>query len=310
VGPLIIALTIVLHLALPLFLLLWVGFGHSQSRLRWSTDVLLTAALLGMLHVAGAGWAMLGSWWRTALWAGFVLALLASLRRVRRFGWLPARWGGWLGWLVSALGLLSLTSSLVELSTAHAHREQHVDLTFPLHGGTFYVVQGGSSALVNAHHAVAAQRYALDIVKTLDWGGRAHGLAPVERASYAAWEQRVLAPCAGEVLAVRDDLDDLPLGHSDLSNPAGNHVVLHCTGVTILLAHLRRGSVTVRAGTVVVGGQQLAAIGNSGNTTEPHLHMHAVRGRQDAFETVAWSGRAVPMHFAGRFLVRNDVVHQ
>jgi murein DD-endopeptidase MepM/ murein hydrolase activator NlpD len=53
----------------------------------------------------------------------------------------------------------------------------------------------------------------------------------------------------------------------------GNHLVLDLgDGVYAALAHLRRGSLRVRPGDRVTAGQQLAACGNSGNSTEPHLH--------------------------------------
>ena len=53
----------------------------------------------------------------------------------------------------------------------------------------------------------------------------------------------------------------------------GNHLVLDLgDGVYAALAHLRRGSLRVRPGDRVAAGQQLAACGNSGNSTEPHLH--------------------------------------
>lgn len=54
---------------------------------------------------------------------------------------------------------------------------------------------------------------------------------------------------------------------------AGNHVVIdHGDGVYSAYAHIRRGSVAVKAGERVTSGQQLGQVGNSGNTTEPHLH--------------------------------------
>ena len=53
----------------------------------------------------------------------------------------------------------------------------------------------------------------------------------------------------------------------------GNHLVLDLgDGVYAALAHLRRGSLQVRPGDRVAAGQQLAACGNSGISTEPHLH--------------------------------------
>ncbi|WP_369130621.1 M23 family metallopeptidase [Modestobacter roseus] len=55
---------------------------------------------------------------------------------------------------------------------------------------------------------------------------------------------------------------------------AGNHVVVRADdGVHAALVHLRRGSVRVRPGERVAAGQQLAECGNSGNSSEPHLHV-------------------------------------
>lgn len=56
---------------------------------------------------------------------------------------------------------------------------------------------------------------------------------------------------------------------------AGNHVVIAVQpqGPYVLLAHLRRGSVTVTEGQRVQVGQQVAECGNSGNSTEPHVHI-------------------------------------
>jgi murein DD-endopeptidase MepM/ murein hydrolase activator NlpD len=60
---------------------------------------------------------------------------------------------------------------------------------------------------------------------------------------------------------------------------AGNHVVLDLgAGRFAMYAHLRQGSVAVRPGDVVRRGQVLARLGNSGNSTEPHLHFHVADG--------------------------------
>ncbi|GGT54510.1 M23 family metallopeptidase [Streptomyces purpureus] len=59
----------------------------------------------------------------------------------------------------------------------------------------------------------------------------------------------------------------------------GNHLVLDLGGGTYAMyAHLRRGSLTVRAGDRVTAGQVLARCGNSGNSTEPHLHFQLMDG--------------------------------
>jgi murein DD-endopeptidase MepM/ murein hydrolase activator NlpD len=63
------------------------------------------------------------------------------------------------------------------------------------------------------------------------------------------------------------------------------------------MAHMQDGSIMVEAGMKVKAGQEIGAVGNSGNTTEPHLHIHA-----------ELNGEGVPLRFSGRFLARNSVV--
>src|SRR5690606_27402446 len=98
-------------------------------------------------------------------------------------------------------------------------------------------------------------------------------------------------PCAGQIIAAVDGFADLVPPRTDPVNPAGNHVVVACGRVDVELAHLRQGSIVVRAGDMVGAGDALGRVGNSGNTTEPHLHVHAV-DRQ--------SGEGVEMTFKGR----------
>ncbi|MND00911.1 Peptidase family M23 [compost metagenome] len=71
-----------------------------------------------------------------------------------------------------------------------------------------------------------------------------------------------------------------------------------------MLAHLREGSVSVSEGQLVSTQTRLGEVGNSGNTSEPHLHIHAKRGaRGDILD-----GEAVPFTIDGRYLVRGDVL--
>lgn len=74
---------------------------------------------------------------------------------------------------------------------------------------------------------------------------------------------------------------------------AGNHVVVAFTrsGPFILLAHLQRGTVTVTEGDVVTVGQVVGACGNSGNSTQPHVHVQVT-------DSLNWSTSAgLPMAF-------------
>jgi murein DD-endopeptidase MepM/ murein hydrolase activator NlpD len=93
--------------------------------------------------------------------------------------------------------------------------------------------------------------------------------------SYYCWDQPILAPAAGTVAGVVTDLPDNPIGSTDPQNPAGNHVVLDFgNGEFGFLGHMRQGSIRLQPGDEVEMGQELGRCGNSGNTSEPHLHFH------------------------------------
>ena len=76
---------------------------------------------------------------------------------------------------------------------------------------------------------------------------------------------------------------------------AGNHVVLALGpgGPYVLLAHLRRGTVTVTPGDELVVGSPLGECGNSGNSTEPHVHL------QVSDSISGPSARGLPVAFRG-----------
>ncbi|WP_327331543.1 M23 family metallopeptidase [Streptomyces anulatus] len=78
----------------------------------------------------------------------------------------------------------------------------------------------------------------------------------------------------------------------------GNHVILDLDeGTFAVYAHVQRGSLRVKAGDTVRAGQRLGRVGNSGNTTEPHLHFHLMDGPDpDSARGVpfTWRGVGVP----------------
>ena len=78
--------------------------------------------------------------------------------------------------------------------------------------------------------------------------------------------------------------------------PLGNHVVLSLDGGTFLvLAHLQRGSVQVKAGDTAREGQVLGRCGNSGHTSEPHIHIH--HQRQDPLKYPVNFAEGLPLYF-------------
>ncbi len=182
--------------------------------------------------------------------------------------------------------------------------EPPLDLDFPLRNGIYLVGHGGSHKTLNYHNVNESQRYALDIGK-LNWlTMRATGLQSKQLRAYAIWGDTLYSPCDARVNSLENRLPDYTPPQGDPHNPAGNHVELETDdGVRIFLAHMQKGSVRVKIGDRVRRGDPLGKVGNSGNTSEPHLHIHAVRGGRGLFE-----GKGVPLTFRGRFLVRNDLI--
>jgi hypothetical protein len=133
------------------------------------------------------------------------------------------------------------------------------------------VSQGGVGLTFSHHYRLASQRHALDVAPVEDGrssrGGR-------ELADYHCWNKALLAPAAGTIARVVDGLPDWPIGQRDRERPVGNHVVVRLGPERyVLFAHLKQGSVAVAEGDAVQPGQLLGRCGNSGNTTQPHLHL-------------------------------------
>ena len=78
------------------------------------------------------------------------------------------------------------------------------------------------------------------------------------------------------------------------TRPYDNHVVIaHANRQETVYGHLKRGSITVRAGQRVIAGQQIGLTGSSGNSSGPHLHFTA-RWRGDVYEPFAGPCRPGP----------------
>jgi len=88
------------------------------------------------------------------------------------------------------------------------------------------------------------------------------------------WGQPVRSPADAVVVSVHDGVrKNRPGVETNAAEPAGNHVVLDLGGGEYaLLAHLQPGSVRVAKGDKLSTGDQVGRCGNSGNSSEPHLH--------------------------------------
>jgi len=296
-----------LQFLVPLLLVGWIAAG-------WGTrGVRLASAVLVALYLLAIGLA--GLWLVLPWWLAFVYPVLL-LAAVRRASHVVSR-GDHPPVLTTATMVVCVLSSLilsavvlVALAARHPPGVA-VELSSPLQGGTYLVVNGGNHQLVNAHlgtlegdrfRAYRGQSYGVDLVRIDRLGLRARGLLPNDPSAFLAFGDTVVAPCAGRVVAAGDGAPDMSPPQPDRSHMAGNYVMLDCGGAWVLVGHLQRGSVAVHAGEAVATGVALGRVGNSGNTGEPHLHIHAQRPGTDA---EPMSGEPLAIRIDGRYLVRN-----
>lgn len=144
--------------------------------------------------------------------------------------------------------------------------------------GDWYVFWGGRTIDQNYHAVSKSQRFANDIVMRKDGLTHVPG-GGTKLTDYYCYGAEVLAPAAGTVVWSCDSLPDQEPGKMDPSNPVGNGVVIdHGNGEFSLLAHMQPKSLRVKTGDKVKQSDVLGLCGNSGNTSEPHVHYHLQDG--------------------------------
>ena len=206
--------------------------------------------------------------------------------------------GAWLEWfpgpfVVAWLLGMVLIVALLRLGTV---RRRAVELRPPVTGR--WQAHNSPATRVPSHGIQSyGQAYAIDLVADPvdDSRPRFAWWPPARRPDdFPGFGADVYAPCHGTVVRTHDRERDhrsrtSPFGIGllftaellrELFGPnriLGNHVIIDRGDDTyVALAHLRRGSIRVRNGDRVAAGDRIAACGNSGNSTEPHLHLQAM----------------------------------
>jgi len=152
-------------------------------------------------------------------------------------------------------------------------KEHQNKLQLPFEG-RWLVVWGGDNQDVNQHHNVACQRYAFDFIAVdpNEDGAKGEGLTNED---YYAFGKEILAPGDGVVTDVIDGVRDNVPGSMNPYSALGNAVFIeHRSHEVSVLAHLKCSSIRVKVGDKVQAGQVLGLCGNSGNSSQPHLHYH------------------------------------
>ncbi|MBE2999999.1 M23 family metallopeptidase [Nocardiopsis sp. HNM0947] len=256
-----------------------------RRRLRWrliSVLVRIVPALLAVAAVDLALGGVLGLWFLVLVAAGLAVhvGILFALRRLRD----------------------ESTHGPVETAAPVA--------------GEWFALNGPADKVPSHGVRYLGQEYAIDVLIDSEERPTSPWWPPMSRnGAFPAFGQPLLAPAEAQVVHVEDGArDHLSRGtYAGLAyllvegivrqtvgarRVLGNHVVLDLGGgVYALYAHLRQGSARVQAGEKVRAGQVLAECGNSGNTSEPHLHfqlMDAPDPRLAVGVPFTWTGVGIP----------------
>ncbi len=188
-------------------------------------------------------------------------------------------------WLTSpALPEASLEQ--IQVAQARGVDFRSVALKAPFKG-SWRVYQGFSGE----HTHKGIWQYALDFFQTEN--NCSFKTDGKELSDYYCYGKPVHSPAYGVVIDMKNDLPDNRPGEVDTLNNWGNYVLIRLDyGYYVILAHLQNSSIKVSAGARVVPGEIIAAVGNSGRSPQPHLHMHVQ-------ESAYLGSKTVPFHMTG-----------
>jgi hypothetical protein len=241
--------------------------------------------------------------------ACFVLAMLLVLTS-------PLHHLAWISWVGAGMVLLSVATTF----TPGGVEREPVPMRSPVTGRWIAVNSPADKIPSHGVHS-AGQTYAIDL---LCWPDASEPWKSVHRwplarkpQTFPGFGQPICAPADGRVVRTRGWWRDhwsrnswpallylfLEGSARELIGPGallGNHVVLDLgDGIYAVLAHLKRGSIGVQKGQVVRVGQKLAGCGNSGNSSEPHIHFQLMDTPRAAFAA------GLPFRFSGHDMPKN-----
>lgn len=136
------------------------------------------------------------------------------------------------------------------------------------------VIWGGDTKVLNYHVESEAQKNALDIVITND-KGNSYKTDGKTNEDYYAFGKDLIAPCDGEIVLVVDGVkDNVPGILNPVYVPGNTVIIMTQNNEYLFFAHFKQHSIVVKQGQKIKQGQLLGLCGNSGNSSETHLHFH------------------------------------
>lgn len=129
------------------------------------------------------------------------------------------------------------------------------------------VVFGGKEYIT--HSSWPSEYYAYDILC------EPYDIKSDELEDYGIYGKDIIAPVSGIVIGVENSEPDISPNTDEYTSSKGNYIYIEISEskTYLILAHLQQNSITVSVGDAVQAGDIIGKVGNSGTTSEPHLHM-------------------------------------
>lgn len=296
---------VLFQILIPLLFLGMIVFTPQSSRWRWALNSLAYGLAITFM-LLNARWDLVSIYLRMAYTLSLPVAIWLSYTRIGRSE-KPTSRTQTIVVVIINLFLIGLMGGLSwQPLKGYPTPPSTIDLASPLRDDNYIVLNGGASPFINGHFKVRPQNFALDIVGLNKLGLRANAFSDLKNLDhYEIYGATLYSPCTGTVVVAIDEFEDLIPPNTDPEHLAGNHILIECEGVEVLLAHMQKDSLEVAAGDTVTTTTILGKVGNSGNSSEPHLHLHAERDGQPG---EILDGKAVAVTIDGRFLVRGSVI--
>lgn len=286
-------------------LILVLAFKRQATKLKWGFSFVLTGLAILFIWLV-ARWEVASVYLRYLFPFFYLIACVISFKRIKKNRKLESRTSTIIGISINTLILFFMSVMCFLALRGYRTPKNSLQLSSPLKNGKYIILHGGSRPMINAHFNVDPQNYALDIVGLNSYGMRASSINGGKNLhNYVIFGKPIYSPCKGKVIAVVDEFDDLIPPKKDIENIAGNYVLIEFNGNEILLAHLKKGSVKVKVGDLVDTNTILGQVGNTGNTSEPHLHLHVESGGEP---NTILNGVGIPFKINNNFLVRGDII--
>lgn len=185
--------------------------------------------------------------------------------------------------ILQIIGIFKVKKKFSDNIPSVSNYKNEVEYTLPFKG-KWVAVNGCYTKELSHSWEIPTQRYAYDFI-ILDEDARSFKNEFNNCANYYCYDKEILSPADGVVVEVLNNSKDSLIYKkgkffSKASHIAGNYVVIkHAEQEYSTLAHLKKDSITVKVGDVVARGDVIATCGNTGNSTEPHLHFQLQTGQ-------------------------------